>query len=226
MTAPSLPAEILRSIRYRESNGLPMPHDLKTRAFKAVENLAPISAEYHDRITQALISFFDGGNMVSGRNEMKRAISDAFNDAFDLGWVDGGRDFPVDDGANGWMEARKAAEFGFAEELFQQAKELKKEDGFDYFAWATARADAYTSALQAVYNAGVMWAKKNQVLTWRLGATERHCSTCQSLADGKHRASWYIARDYIPRKPGAAMDCGGYNCDCRLEDKDGNEVTL
>jgi len=221
----TLPVEILRSIHYRADNGLPMPAALKTRAFKAVESLAPINAEYHDRITEALLEYFGGSNIQTAKGQFKRAAANAFLDAFDLGWAMGGGEFPVDDDAGDWLGARQTAEFGFIDELFLGAKELKKEDGFDVFPWVSERADRYTATLAAIFNAGKMWSKKNQLLTWRLGNTEKNCSTCAKLDGQRHRASWYISRDYIPRKPGAAMICGGYNCDCKLEDKDGNEVT-
>ena len=67
-------------------------------------------------------------------------------------------------------------------------------------------------------------AKSNQPLTWRLGKTEEHCDTCAKLDGQTHRLKWYTARDYMPKKPGAAMDCGGWNCDCGLFDKDGKRV--
>jgi hypothetical protein len=109
---------------------------------------------------------------------------------------------------------------------FAEAKQLRKEKDFDYFTWATGKADGYVSTVLSIYNAAVLLAKKNQMLTWNLGETEKHCDTCLKLDGGSHRASWYIGHDYIPRKPGASMDCKGYNCDCSLTDKDGEEVTI
>ena len=109
--------------------------------------------------------------------------------------------------------------------LFDTAKELRGTD-FDYFSWASARADGYTSTVLSVFNEGVLMGKGNQMLEWHLGETEEHCDTCAKLDGNAHRASWYRDHDYIPRKPGAAMICNGYNCDCRLTDRNGNEVTL
>ena len=224
---PNLSTEILRSLHYRRENGLPTPPDVVTRALKAAGDITAINAYYHDEITQALIKYLEGGNVTAARNLFKKSTSNAFNDAFDMGYVDGGAELPTDADANDWLNARKEAEFGFIETVFQSAKELKKEDGFEPFAWASARADGYTATLAAIYNSGRMWAKKNQLLKWNLGATEKHCPTCQKLAEGPtHRASWFLARNYIPRQPGAAMTCGGYNCDCMLTDKNGDEVTL
>lgn len=199
---------------------------IKARVFKASGDIASISATYHDAITAALTTYFEGGSITGPKNSFKRAMVEAFGSAFDTGWQDGGGEGRPDDEALEWFNPRVDAELGFVDGVFQQVKELRKEDGFDFFAWVTAKSDAYTRTLASIYNAGVMLAKKNQMLTWHLGNTEKHCDTCRKLDGGSHRAAWYISRDYIPRKPGAAMDCGGYFCDCSLTGKDGNEVTI
>jgi len=191
------------------------------------DDLSTINAQYHDAITSILTGYFEGGGSISApRNEFRRTANDALGAAFDGGWQDGGQAMPPDEDALAWLNARIEQEFGNIASLFEQAKQLRKEEEFDFFSWATARADGYTNTLGELYNAGVMWAQKNKMLTWNLGQTEVHCDTCQSLDGKSHRASWYISRDYIPRKPGAAMDCRGYRCDCKLTDKEGNEVTV
>jgi hypothetical protein len=189
-------------------------------------DMGAINAAYHDEITQALIAYFEGGSIAAPKNSFKRATLTAFQDAFDLGYSDGGGELPVDAEANAWLEARTQEEFGNVDALFEQAKELRKDKEFAYFDWVTARADAYSSTAMSVYNSAALMAKKNQMLTWRLGMTETHCSDCSELDGNSHRASWYISHNYIPRKPGSSTACQGFNCDCRLEDSDGNEVTI
>jgi len=226
MATSALPAEILRSIRYRDDNNLPMPPALKLAAFKAIGSLAPINAEYHDMITEALLTFFEGkGAVTAPKNLMRRAATNAFNGAFEMGWAKGGREFPLSADAGEWLYSRLNSEYGNIDTLFVQAKDLRKAGGA-YFSWVNARADSYTATLQAIYNAGQMYAAGDKALTWRLGKTEKHCDTCLSLDGTSRPASWYIANDYIPRKPGAAMDCGGWNCDCGLFNKAGDRVTV
>ena len=214
--------------KFALARGAELPADVRDVLFgKAAGDMGSINATYHDAITQALIDYFEGGGSVtSPRNSFRRATLTAFQDAFDLGYSDGGGELPVDEEATAWLNARTNEEFGNIDGLFEQAKEFRKDKEFDYFSWATSRADGYSSAAMSVYNSAVLMAKKNQMLTWRLGQTESHCSTCSELNGNSHRASWYISRDYIPRKPGASMECNGYNCDCRLETKDGKEVTI
>lgn len=220
-----------QAIEYADRLDIWIPLALRTRArrvgaIKAGGDLPGITAIYNDAIIQAIVTYFDGGSIVSSRNMFKRAMVDAFSEAFDLGWVDGGQEFPLDEEAVDWLAARTEEEFGYIEALFAGAKDLKKDKEFDYFKWAESRAAGYTSTVQAVYNAGRLFAEKNKLLTWHLGATEEHCSECQQLDGTRHRASWYLKKNYIPRKPGSSMTCGGYNCDCYLTDDKGNEVTI
>jgi hypothetical protein len=195
-------------------------------AIKAAGDMGTIQATYHDAITEALTSYFEGGSLVGSRNAFRKAAVEALGDAFDTGYQDGGADGPPEGDALDWLNARVDQEFGYIGTLYEQAKQIKKDPEADYFSWVTDRADGYTSTVQALYNAGVLWAKKNQMLTWHLGETEKHCTTCAKLDGKSHRASWYISHDYIPRKPGSAMECHGYNCDCSLTDKNGDEVTI
>ena len=196
-------------------------------ALKAANDMPTINSTYHDRVSEALAVYFEGGSITAPKNSFKRATVEAFTDAFFLGYQDGGGNIENGDAElNAWLDARINAEFGYIDMLFEQAKALRQDAEFDSFAWVSARADSYTGTLASIYNSGMLFAKKNQMLTWRLGATETHCATCSNLNGKAHRAKWYVAHDYIPRKPGAAMDCGGYNCDCRLEDPEGNEITI
>jgi hypothetical protein len=226
----SLSVSLLEAIQYADINNIDLPLSLRIRArwvgiIKAGSDLASILSTYYDAITTALADYFRKPTQ-GPRNAFRRATVDAFGAAFDDGWVDGGAEMPPDGDGLEWFNAQVEREFSFIDTLFVQAKELRKEDEFDAPSWILDRAESYSRAVSWVYNAGKMYALKNKLLTWRLGNTEKHCQTCASLDGQSHRASWYLARNYIPRQPGAAMLCGGYYCDCKLEDKDGNEVTI
>jgi hypothetical protein len=188
---------------------------------------AAINKAYHDAITQSLINYFEGGPVGASRNAFKNAMITAFGDSFDAGWTDGGGELPIEDeDALGWLEGRLNEEAAYIDGLFDEAKQKRKEKDFDYFSWASQKADSYTASLLSIYNAAKMLLDKKQMLTWHLGATEKHCKDCAKLDGKRHKAGWFIAHNYIPRQPGAAMECGGYNCDCSLTDANGDEVTL
>ncbi len=231
MSLDNLKLSIRQGIDFLNQQGAEIPVDVLLDArrygiFKAAGNLAEINMAYHDVITKSLTDYFEGGSVTSPRSKFKQGATQAFGDAFDLGTKDGGGSLPFTGDALDWFNTRLQEEFGHIDGLFEQAKLLRKDSSFDWFSWVTDRADNYTRTISSIYNAAVMWAKGNQMLTWQLGATEQHCRTCSKLDGSSHRASWYIGHDYIPRKPGAAMDCGGYNCDCSLMDKNKKVVTI
>jgi len=226
-----LPDAVFMAIKYADENMIELPLDLRIRAYmagaiKAAGDLAAINAKYHDAITQSLINYFENARGKKNQKAFKNAMIDAFTSAFGLGWADGGQPLPFSAEAVEWLSAKVAEEVVHIDGLFVNAKELRKEKDFDYFAWITERADGYTQTLQAIYNAGRMFALKNKMLAWSLGATEKHCKTCAKLDGQRHRAAWYVSRNYIPRMPGASMECGGYKCDCHLSDDEGNEITI
>jgi hypothetical protein len=218
---------------YLKQQGEEIPLDIQFKArqfgvIKAAGDLPSVNATYHDAISEILAGYFeDGGSVTGPRNAMKRAAATGFLDAFELGWTENGGELPMEEDALAWLDARLNQEFGYIDGLFEQAKQLRKEEDADTFGWSNERADSYTATLQAIYNAGAMWAKASRVGIWELGNTEKHCATCSKLNGKAHKLSWYLARNYIPRQPGAAMDCGGYHCDCRIKDKKtGEEITL
>lgn len=199
---------------------------LTVKAGYAEGGIGEINARYNKEIVAALTTYFEGGNATSPRNQFRQAMTEAFNSAFDTGYIDGGGELPADPEAVSWLQTQLNQEVSYIDGVFQQIKELRKDEEFDFFTWVTSKADAYTLTIASIYNGAALWAKKNQMLTWHLGNTEKHCATCSQLDGGSHRASWYVKYNYIPRRPGAAMKCGGYYCDCSLTDKDGNEVTI
>jgi hypothetical protein len=230
MIDAQLITSITAAFRYCDAQGIDIPLDitLKARQFGALKadgDAVSISAKYHNEITAALLTFFEGGSVTAPRNAFRRAAVEALGGAFDLGYSDNGGAMPMDDDTLAWLNARIEQELGFIGTVFELAKELRKDEDADYLAWVSARADGYAAAVRETYNAGKMYAQKNQLLTWQYGDTD-HCATCEKLNGQKHRATWYLARNYIPRKPGANLDCGGYRCQCSLLDSQGNEFTI
>lgn len=221
---------LAQAIDFADENDIELPNDIRIRArqlgvIKAGDDLPSISAQYHNKITVALVSYFEGESIVSSRNSFKRAMVDAFGAAFDLGWVDGGGELPVDENALDWFNARVNAEFGFIDMLFQEAKELRRDKDFDYFAWITARADGYTRTLKEIYNAGRVRAMDDIMVTFDGDDGAESCDTCQKLKGKRHKLSWFVSRNYVPPF-GTGLDCHrGGRCQHYLMDSKGNQIT-
>lgn len=228
-----LHTSITKAFAYLSNQSIEIPPvmliDARLKGVKAGTpegGMTEIKVRYNKAIVEALTIYMEGGSNATPKNLFRGAMVEGFNSAFDTGWIDGGGVMPIDADALEWLRTQVNAEMGHIDGVFLQAKELRLEADFDFFPWVTARADNYAATLDSIYNAAVLMAKKNQLLTWHLGNTEVHCETCKELDGTRHRASWYISHNYIPRKPGADLECGGYRCDCRLTDKNGDEVTI
>ena len=199
---------------------------------KSAREYKSIRAEYRQAVEDALFDYFTSdGAVTSHRNAMQRAMSDAFLSAYELAYTDGGGELPVESDAMDWLAARQDTEFGYIKELFVTLKDMRAQyrakeiTTADVKAEIERRRDGYSATLDSIYVTGKMFAQQNKMVTWRYGETE-HCDTCASLNGKRHKAKWFISRDYIPRKPGANLDCGGYRCQCSLIDDKGKEITL
>ena len=231
---------VQKAIDYLHRRGYPIPvnvqefldgktkENVSTRATKQAESIEDANAAYHDVISESLTGYFEeGGNVSSYKNEFKRATLDNFYDVFDLGWVDGGGELPIDDDdANSWLEARVNQELGFIDGVFQEAKELRKEEDFDYFSWITSRADGYTRTLTEVYNQARLRVSKDVMVTFDGDDGEESCSDCQKLKGVRHKISWFIKRNYVPPH-GSGLECGrGGRCQHGLFDDSGEQITI
>jgi hypothetical protein len=231
MTISALAISITDAIRYLEQCGEEIPLDitLKARQFgalKAEGDLSAVNATYNDAILQALINYFEGGAIAPSRNAFKRAMIQAFGDAFDHGYTDGGGELPIDDDSIGWLEARLNQEIGYIDMLFEQMKALRKEPDFDYFSWATLHTQNYVNTLREIYNSGKLRVMDNVMVTFDGDDGAESCPDCQKLKGKRHKISWFIARDYVPPF-GRGLECHpGRRCQHGLRKDDGEWVTV
>ena len=189
------------------------------------DDYAAVRAEYESRLFDAFIGFASssGRGGRAFRNEAGRAVTDATSAAFYRGYQDaGGEETEAED--EDWLTARQEGERGHLPGVFEWLAEAREAETITE-PLIQERVERWAQSLDSIYSEGLLRGKKNQMLEWRYGDTE-HCATCLKLNGQRHTAKWYLARDYIPGKPGAAMDCGGYRCQCSLLDKDGGEGTI
>lgn len=201
-----------------------VPHLSDTAKAEAM-GYPPIRDAYWEEIYDSVNGYLTGNKPVTSfRNRAAVAMSEAFTEAVYEAWYQAGADLPLTAEVSAWLSERIGAERLNIESLFNR---LKSEwEGIDPAKEAIARADGYANTLDALYAEAKLRAMPNQKVTWILGQTEQHCPTCSRLAGKKHTIKYLLANNYIPRKPDAGMDCHGYNCDCRIVDKNGNEVTI
>lgn len=233
MTTPdpttALQNSLAAAIKYADDNGIEIPVSMRIRARaviagKATGDMQTINATYHDAITSALSKYFEGGTIAGPRNTFRQATAEAFYDVFYLGWADGGGGTPDSDGI-AWLDARIQQEYGYIEMLFQEARELKKEEDFDWFSWVTARADGYTNTIKELYNSAFARASKDIMVTFDGDDGAESCIDCMKYKGQRHRLSWFVKRNAVPPF-GTGLECHkGGHCRHGLFDDNGNKVT-
>lgn len=234
MTA-DLREAVTQAFAYFTTYSIPIPPGLYITArlkgisvgTKAIGDYSSIRDRLYDAVYNAVEGFLNSNAQAGTYSRpMTTALAQAYIDAGDAAYQDGGGSLPLDDETAAWARAELDAQFGFADSLFETLRALRREGDFDAAAEATARAENYTRTLDGFYNAVKLRGAGNAMLTWRLGETEKHCKDCLRLDGGRHRAPWYISHGYFPRKPGSNTECGGWRCDCMLEDDQGHEFTI
>lgn len=186
----------------------------------------PVRQELWGAVYDAVFEFLGGKYIPTTANVMATAIGKAYIETSDIAYVDGGGDLPLDDDTQSAAKTLLNEQIAYVDSLFDTLKQLRKDGDFDPTAVAFEKAKNYTSALDGFYNTIKMMGAGNKMLTWVLGNTEKHCKDCSNLDGQRHRASWYNARGYTPRRPGSNTACGGFRCDCRLVTDDGEEFTI
>ena len=199
-----------------------------TRARKDIGTLNEIVSLYRDRLVDYIIEWFTGERRTQdAKGDFKKAATNAFGDAFDSGYIDGGGSMPPEEVDLEWYNARLETEFGFIDGLFANMKELKKEKDFDYFSWATERADGYGRTVRAIYDEAKVRGAGNKMLTFEGedGGADHICQsiggTCVKLKGQRHRARWWASHGLIPGPGNTNYDCGGWNCRHKLVDDEG-----
>lgn len=182
-----------------------------------------VRATLEEALFDAFMGYASGGRVTSYRNAAGRAVLEAHSDAFYRGYEEAGAEEtePEDDA---WLTRRQREQVEFLAGVFEWIKAQRDAETITEDA-IRARVEAWAQGLDATYGEGKLRGNKSQVLVWHFGDTD-HCETCQRLNGQRHKARWYLDRDYIPGKAGAAMLCGGYQCQCWLENKAGETVTI
>lgn len=77
--------------------------------------------------------------------------------------------------------------------------------------WANRYNEAYSAAMLSIQIAN------GGKLVWELGETEQHCTTCAAL-DGivAYASEWELSGCKPQAAPNGALECGGWQCDCKL----------
>lgn len=191
-------------------------------------------AEYEIRLSRAVTAVLNGDSSADDLERAHWALIRAYAMQVYLeGMRDGGMedagpdDLTAEDeqAIRAWEQRQKEFIGGLAEAAAAAAAMPRgTPERRSAQASVNARVELWGQSLRDLGNEGKASALRNMAVTWRLGSTEKHCATCARLDGERHRLSWFVSRDYRPQANGAAMECGGWRCECTLRDDRGRQV--
>jgi len=190
-----------------------------------------IRAEYVRAVRNILDDYLTSRDPVAVyRNLHRRAATEAFFDAFNVGYKDGGGGEmdDQDDEDREWLAVRTDAELGYVGELFQSLKQLR--DGFhaeeitagELRDEVARRSQGYVDGLDMVYAEGKLRGAKNIMLTMVGQDGIMSCRDCQRNKGKRYSARKWLRIGYPPSRD---YECKGYQCQHYLENDDGNRFT-
>lgn len=185
----------------------------------AAKGLKELSATREDFFS-AIENIFEGAisrdyNRAQFERQLYRLIRRYGERAYRDGLSDGGVELdagePLDREDMAAMNALLAEQQGYVENI---GAVLYNEDVSDDVT-VNKPPMWWNKSIIPFYQKGLASADANGLYEWILGATEKHCGSCSGMAGQKHRMREYIERDIRPQ--GHSLECGGFNCQCRLQ---------
>lgn len=190
-----------------------LPH-LNANALEAVKvgGYRGVRNTYWAEIYDSVEGYLTSDKPVTAyRNKMSKAMADAFIQAAELGYQDGGGELPFDNDTLDWLGAAQATELGHIADLFNR---LKQEwDGLDAVNEAYARADGYTNTLDAIYSMAKMYGSKNISLEFGGSDGKENCITCKRLKGKRHKIKYILDNGLFPSPGNPNFECKCYNCE-------------
>lgn len=177
-------------------------------------NVAGITRVFRARLYGLAVRGMTGEGSILG--DVRRLVQTAVEDAYYAGLAESG----IGEEDVGPEEKRKANEL-VATQLayvtdFCKAVRESRDDRALQRNILDNRIDIWARSIEAAGEVGRADGAANEMVTWKWGPTEEHCKDCKQLNGQKHRRKWFADRGFWPRRPGASMECGGYNCQCEL----------
>jgi len=225
---PDLREALAAATAYAASAGADVPAELVARL--AVKTVADVLDEFTVKLSESVVAVFNGeASAKELASDMRTAIRVYGRMAYTQGMTEGGIDNPEAEISDSdeyaidvWIAGQLEHVAGFASDC---ALTRKAEDRGAAQAAMLARFDQWVASLRDIGSQGKASALKDTMVTWRLGATEDHCPTCNRLHGKRHRLSWFMQRDYRPQENGSTtLACEGWNCDCSLVSDSGDVI--
>lgn len=197
----------------------------------AVKSVAGYAGDYYVTLTEIVTGTLNGlQDATDQARQHRQLIRDYAESTYVEGMVESGQfkdarearaNLEDDDERRieQWIKDQTAHVKDYANATAQAADDIDKQGAI------LERAKLWQNAVAEIGNFGRASGQANVMVTWKYGDTD-HCDTCQELNGKRHRLKWFTTRGYIPRQVASeTLDCGGWNCQCKLEN-DAGELVL
>lgn len=153
-------------------------------------------------------------------SKLRSLISTYVDHAFQDGLIDGGVDeLAVTEEDKQALAKVKSDQSAFITSFLD---ELFKGDGITDNQAVYKATQWWGLSIYPAYLAGLESAAADNMFTWKLGKTEKHCESCLALDGQRHRFSAFKAAGWLPK--GRKLICGaGGLCDCDIIPDPGKE---
>lgn len=198
---------------------------------------AAVRTIYYRAVYDAVDEYLTSDQPITKyKSDMRDAIATAYRVTAGIAWKDGNGDFIIGvAGVAALMETRITQEQSYAASLFERLKllraEMQKESRasdiqFTALREAQQRADGYAKSLDYWYALVKLMALGDEPLQFTGASGQESCPECQTLLGTWHKASWYVARGYVPPR-GENLTCApGGLCEHILINRKGELVTI
>jgi hypothetical protein len=173
--------------------------------------------EVVERAVKSVYNGLIGGDFVDILGSL---IKGQIKQAYEAAWTDEGNDPPlpafletamnnsIDDQSNfDWI-------YQYYQDIIDARVDKTSIEPLLYRAqlWANRYTEAQNDAARLIQS------EMGGNMIWRMGGTEKHCSTCAAL-DGivAYATEWETAQLKPQGAPNDLLECGGWNCGCSLE---------
>ena len=151
-------------------------------------------------------------------DSMAELIQGQFTRAFNQAWRDEGEQLPLPDYLQEGLETEILDQFDYVDQYYADIVDAKENE--QPIEPLLGRADLWAGQWTTTYEEAVrLIANENgENMVWRLGDTEKHCTSCASLDGIIAPASLWEELDVHPKDgDNPKLECRGFRCDCTLE---------
>lgn len=185
-----------------------------------IKSVRSIVGDYSVTLTEPVAAYFNGAATINRvRGVFSRAPKDYARDVYVEGMAEGKMDASeFDDADQAEVDKWLAIQAGALDGLVAAVRDANKATGAERTGAQSGvfnRIGYWVDSLSQLGGLGRARALDGEMVEWELGDTETHCDSClKASREPAHRMKWWREKEILPGSH--ELECGGWNCDCKL----------